>query len=186
MSFDRLLELLHRGEEDLSPEEFQEFETLQGERREEQNQAIPRPTCCEAAQKYPVVTFCLITTDDRDFDSDLAEGRWRAHLSSELLDRFYDGTREYYLNYPEVRYCTYCGESFPMMVRKTQEPKNPVCRVVGTSGYCATCNERLMACICDPPESRFEPLVIEEPLRTIPSRPPFEEIEDDDLPAKNS
>lgn len=178
MSFERIQEL--RGKRDLSTEEEQELEQLIDERTWESIKKTVRPTCCEAAQKYPVITFEVDSGLDTKFyvpesyDSDAAEGDWRVHASSELLKWFMDGTPRYYIDRPPARFCPYCGEPLPKMVRSKVAPPPPVRRVIGDSDYCATCKERLQACICDPPEVAFEPL-IEEPLKTIRTgRPPFE------------
>jgi hypothetical protein len=175
MSFERIQEL--RGQRDLSTEEEQELEQLVAERIWESVRKTVRPTCCEAAQKYPVITFDIDTgflTNPKDYDSDKVDGDWRVHSSSELLKWFMDGTQRYYINRPPARFCPYCGEPLPKMVRKKEPPPPPVRRIIGDSGYCETCKERLQACICDPPEVAFEPL-IEEPLKTIQTgRPPFE------------
>ena len=182
MSFERIQEL--RGREQLSDEEEQELEGLLDERTWEAIRKIVRPTCCEAAQKYPVITFGINTgflvnpSNPRDYDSGKVDGEWRVHASSDLLSRFSDGTQRYFLDRPSAKFCPYCGEPLPKMVRKKDPPPPPVCRIIGDSDYCETCKERLQACICDPPEVAFEPL-IEEPLKTIPtSRPPFEVPDD--------
>jgi hypothetical protein len=182
MSFERIQEL--RGQRNLSTEEEQELEHLVDERIWESIRKTIRPTCCEAAQKYPVITFEVDSGLDTKFyvpdnyDSNTANGDWRVHSSSELLKWFSDGTVRYCLDRPPARFCPYCGEPLPKMVRSKIPPPPPVRRVIGDSGYCATCKERLQSCICDPPEVAFEPL-IEEPLKTIPtSYPPFEVPDD--------
>ena len=174
MSLERIQEL--RSLEELSTEEVQELERLLDVRTWEAIRKIVRPTCCEAAQKYPIITFDIDSGLDTkfcvpdDYDSDKVDGDWRVHPSQELSSRFMDGTQRYYLDRPPARFCPYCGEPLPKMVRKRVPPPPPVCRIIGDSGHCETCKERLHACICDPPEVWFEPL-IEEPLKATPNWP---------------
>jgi hypothetical protein len=166
MSIERILELLHKN---ISEEEEVELDKLMGQRRKEQTAAVPRPSCCAAIQKYPVITFSV----NDDDDTATAEGSWRIRVGERFHSDFFTGDIcEYISGFPNPEYCPFCGSTLPNMVRKDPPPPN-ICRVTDGGYYCDTCKERLNGCICDPPAAAFEP---ERPLKTIPTnRPPFEE-----------
>jgi len=56
---------------------------------------------------------------------------------------------------PEAKFCTFCGEALPKMVRKATPPI-PLCIVTDGGYYCDTCKQRL-PCTCLPPSAAFEP-----------------------------
>jgi hypothetical protein len=164
MSFERLLELLRVGTYARSADQELEFDTLRGQRRFEQLALIPRPTCCEAIQKYPVITFEVSDGPD----SSLADGRWGFRLPPEFWDHFgTGGLIKYIQDMPEPEYCPFCSSTLPKMIRKDPPPPH-LCRITDGGFYCDTCLERLDGCICDPPTSAFEPC-IDPPLKTIPT-----------------
>ena len=150
----QLTSLVDKGEE--SNAELREFSKLHGERRYEIAKLLPRPTCCAAIQKYPVITFYVDWDDETS--SNVGEGYWYAHsdesdASFEIIRR----DKDYYAEHkPDPKFCPFCGASLPKMVRKNPMPEN--IRVIEDGGYyCGTCEERLDGCLCDPSESAFEP-----------------------------
>lgn len=170
MSIERLRELLAIGPADRTKDQDTEFDELWGVRRREQAEAIPRPNCCDAIQKYPVITFVVGIGGDTTEN----QGHWRTKVEEGFWYKFYTGDLTRYLKrMPDPEYCPFCGTHVPNMVRKNPPPPN-ICRVTDGGYYCDTCHERLDGCICNPPESAFEPC-IEMPLKTIPNNgPPFE------------
>jgi len=114
---------------------------------------IPVPRCCEASQKYPAIAFAVDYEDD---DSHKAPGVWTIARNEDLCSVQALRDRTYYQHRPAPKFCPYCGTALPTMVRKKPVPKN-VCRVRDGGYYCATCKERLNACMCDPLSSAFEP-----------------------------
>ncbi len=109
---------------------------------------IPVPMCCEAAQRYPAISFSV---DYGDGDSNEAPGGWYIAKNRELETRGPDHHREP----PAPKFCPYCGTSLPVMRRKVPAPKT-VCRIIDGGYYCNTCRERLGGCLCDPLSSAFE------------------------------
>ena len=132
-------------------EDDEEYDDLLVDRRVEMALAIPRPTCCQAAQDYPVVTFHVKAYEG---DSGTNEGSWEAHMHSGLLREFAHRV-EFFKNMPPAKFCPFCGTPVPKMQRVD---KPDVCRVTDGGYYCDTCKERLSNCLCDPPEAGFEPV----------------------------
>lgn len=127
--------------------------------RTAQMEAIPLPTCCEAARKFPTIAFFV---DDGDGDSNKTEGRWvtatHDKLSTFARGKFYgDHQSRWYEDKPSPTHCPYCGEALPEMRRKAKRPRG-MCRVEDGGYYCSTCKERLNCCLCLPPEAAFEPV----------------------------
>jgi len=175
MSIERLRELLALGPAGRSPEQGTEFDELWGERRREQFAAIPRPNCCEAIQKYPVLNFSTYSGPD----GYLKGGRWVIRVSEQFWYDFMVGELDEYIRgIPDPEYCPFCGTHVPSMILKNPPPPN-ICRVTDGGYYCDTCHERLDGCICDPPGAAFE-ACIDPPLETIPNNgPPFESESDE-------
>lgn len=165
MTIERLRELLALGHR-RSTEEEQEFEDLLRNRRQEQRDAIPRPTCCAEILKYPVITFSIKNSYGCR-DTNKAEGHWHFRVGESFWYDFGVGDlSEYITGVPDPKYCPFCGTPVPKMVRKNPPPPN-ICRVTDGGYHCDICHERLDACICDPPSAAFEPCS-EDPLRGIP------------------
>lgn len=126
---------------------------------------IPLPTCCEAATKYPAVTFQVDFQDpdeDAEFDEEkppfTGKGRWYVILSDTFKQERAAQYEDYYRTpHPEPKFCPYCGAGLPKMVLKDPVPET-VCRVLDGGYYCSTCRDRLNECVCDPPSSAFEPV----------------------------
>ena len=153
MSFERILELIHNPE-GRTEEEDLELERLYSERRREQFAAVVRPTCCEAIQKYPVLSF-VVHHDEGDTSK--ANGHWHIRVSEKFWYDFHVGDLDaYMLGMPEPEYCPFCGTPVPKMVRKNPPPPH-ICKVTDGGYYCDTCTERLDGCICDPSAAAFEP-----------------------------
>jgi hypothetical protein len=115
---------------------------------------IVTPKCCEAAQKWPVVQFCINNYDN----TENSDGRWTGVLLENAFEIF--GNRDWsgwYDKKPDVKFCTYCGKELPKMVRTKPRPERKVCKITDGGYYCDTCGERLMNCECDLPSSVFEP-----------------------------
>ena len=176
MSFERILELLalrdSPGDSELTVEQHVELEKLLGQRLRDQVAAVPRPNCCDAIQKYPVLNF--VVNRGGGEDTSTADGKWRIILGEDFWYKFYIGDLgDYIVGMPDPEYCPFCGANVPKMVRKNPPPTN-ICRITDGGYYCDNCKLRLNECICDPPGAAFE-TCIEPPLKTIPiSKPPFE------------
>lgn len=144
----RLLELRERGDDGLEDREYQEYLDLRDRRQDELKALTPTPACCKAAQRFPAIWFRVDFDDDTP--SDTAPGRWVLSTNWELRPSDTRGRP------PEPVACPYCGEFLPTMRRKDPPPPG-VCVVKDGGNYCVTCRERLDACLCDPPESAWEP-----------------------------
>jgi hypothetical protein len=137
--------------------EYEEDEKI-AKRFSEKRLLVPRPKCCEAMWRFPVVTFEV----DSYLDTNQDPGRW--WLSSEgtrpLMEILRNRDPGYYRAYaaryglPEPRFCPYCGVPLPKMRRKVPAPR--VARHEGESEICSTCDKRWHSCLCDPPEAAFE------------------------------
>ena len=175
MSIERLLELLALGPDGRSQDQENEFEELSDQRRQAQTAAIPRPTCCEAIQKYPVLTFSI----NDEGDTKTGTGRWRLRVGENFWYDFGTGDLSKYIEgMPNPEYCPFCSYPLPKMVRKDPPPPH-ICRVTDGGYYCDTCKLRLNECICDPPAAAFEQY-IEPPATTVPNNlPPFENEPDE-------
>ena len=134
----------------MSPEEMTK-------RRTEMMKLIPIPKCCPEARKYPTVAF---TVDFDGGDSHRAKGHWYIRVIRELV-LVWNPNFQGEIAVP--KYCPYCGKALPKMQRKIPVPAT-VCRVKDGGYYCATCHQRLQACLCDPLGSAFEPVI-----RLVPS-----------------
>lgn len=168
MSFERLRELLALGLDKHNKDQELEFIQLISQRRYDQKELIPHPTCCEAIQEYPILTFVALIGED----GNPTDGRWRVRVDSSFWDDYNGG---HYIDYirgmPAPEYCPFCATKLPVMTLKKPLPPN-LSRVSDGGYYCDNCKERLDGCICDPPSSAFEPC-IEEPLKTIPMASPL-------------
>lgn len=153
----------------LQRKEERELDVLWDQRRQEQIDAIPRPNCCAAIQKYPVIKFRV----DKGSDSSLMGGRWIIEVSPSFLDFCRGGLVEYLEGMPDPEYCPFCSSKLPKMVRKNPPPPN-ICRVTDGGYYCDICHERLDSCICDPPSAAFEPCLAEPLKTTLMGIPPLE------------
>lgn len=117
-------------------------------RRERENwEAVPRLTCCEASRTHPVVLFRDSMDEDR-------APQWEAKVWDDAAPTARHEMGQKWYDYPPIQFCPYCGTKAPEMVKKTVLPE-PIQVVDG--GYCATCKERLMACLCWPLEAGYEP-----------------------------
>jgi hypothetical protein len=176
MSFERILELLALGPDGRSQYQEREFDELWEKRRSEQFAAVPRPTCCEDIQRYPILFFSVNRGKD---DTSKDSGRWQIRVSEGFWYDFHVGDLDSYITgMPDPEYCPFCGTHVPKMVRKDPPPPN-ICRVTDGGYYCDTCKLRLNECICDPPAAAFE-IYIEPPLKTLPNnQPPFERDPDE-------
>jgi hypothetical protein len=152
MTWERIREL--RQLADLTEEENSELYDLSNKRVFEAISRIPLPTCCEAAQKFPVVIFSV---DPGDCDSNTVDGHWRIDvnkISDDLRYRSPDRWKGNSEIAPRPNFCPYCSKALPKMVRK-KEALPHVCHIID-GYYCNTCGERLQFCYCDPPEFAFE------------------------------
>jgi hypothetical protein len=146
------LEAKERGDVGLEGEEAHELDRLRSERMQARYDSIPRPPCCPEASKYPAVVFRV---DEEQFTLDPnCGGKWRVTLPKELLELYWEP--HYYESRPEVKFCPYCGTPLPKMVLKSPVP-DTIAQVREGSGYCDRCGERCMCCLCDLPESAYEP-----------------------------
>ena len=153
----RLREL--SAKKNLSDEEDSELGNLVGDRHVDIMMMIPLPMCCEAARKWPAVTFSVDSGGDAG-DSHTDPGRWWVSQHRELDLTLSSVTRHRYAPadaFPPPKFCPYCGTPLPEMRRKDPMPPT-VCRVTDGGYYCDTCHERLNCCLCDPPSSAFEPV----------------------------
>lgn len=138
--------------EGLSDAEWHERDALISARRDVLLQQICRPRCCEAAQKYPIITWQIRTDDGEEVE----QGRWYINASGELFSRF-SGRDPDWWNVPAPTCCPFCGTKLPNMVRKKDVDISSVCRIVDGGYYCDTCHDRLDSCLCDLRESIYEP-----------------------------
>ena len=136
-----------------SDENYDEWDQANDEVQKRQLEAAHRPSCCEAAVKYPVVNFSVELYDD---DSREAEGRWSATFNEYLVAKP-RRAMAWYNTIPEPKFCTYCGLSLPKLKRKDPFPPD-TCVVQDGGYYCSTCSERLNACLCLPPAFAWEPV----------------------------
>ena len=135
----------------LTVDEDTELGNLCGSRRAEILNLIPLPTCCEAARSHPVVYFAVEYVFD-NADTNTSEGRWHVALNTDLMQ-----AKDWSDTPPDPKFCPYCGTSLPKMKRQDPLPED-LCRVQDGGDYCSTCKERLMSCMCAPPESAFKPI----------------------------
>jgi hypothetical protein len=150
MTWERINELINNNNRTDIEEE--ELEILRADRCGQQSKMIVRPTCCEAAQNYPIVSFIAHNPED----GSLAEGSWEANINYKFSSLF-DNYRNYE-NKPSVKFCSYCGKKLPNMVlTKKDVSKKHICKITDGGYYCDTCNQRLDSCFCDPQETLFEP-----------------------------
>lgn len=127
-----------------------EYEELLGRRRDEIEAAHVRPKCCEPAGK--AIRFSVNVNVDDAEDSDLVKaGRWTVGAHP-------------------VAFCPFCSRKLPEMRRKST---GKTCRVTDGGYYCAACNERLDACLCDPMDAAFGAANEEISTRSKPIKPGF-------------
>lgn len=115
---------------------------------------IPKPTCCDAIQKYPAVVAEL-TGDWADCKStDECGARWHANIywSGGRTPGYEDTTWDM----PEPTCCPFCGARLPRLQRM-KTPPEPLESVTDGGYYCDTCKERCrLVCRCHPAISAFE------------------------------
>ena len=110
-----------KGSSGLTGAEDVEYGYLVEERRAEILGMIPVPMCCEAARKYPAVSFEAGGCGDDD-DSLTDPGRWWVAMNDGLARALAKKDRNYYRDaYPEPKFCPYCGTALPRMRRKEPE-----------------------------------------------------------------
>lgn len=108
--------------------------------------------CCQEQIDYPTI---ICKADCADETGEVSV-RWLTSMHD--VEIFYIKQRERgetgWNNIPEPKFCTYCGEPVPKLVKK----KNPPSHCVYTDGgyYCNNCGERLQCCSCLPPEAAWE------------------------------
>lgn len=117
---------------------------------------FPKPTCCEAIQKWPLVYANadeMWTRNDEGMP-ELVETptiAWEFKSIDRFLTEFgYDGDP---YNMPEPTACPFCATPLPKFRERAQLPE-PFCR--SDEYYCLTCDERLMGCECLAPQLRWE------------------------------
>ena len=151
-----------KKEGELSADEEHEFAMFSEIRRGEVAAMLPVPVCCEAARLDPASVFYVSMHDE---DGRAVEGRWELKTHEKLIGLREGAVRarmalegrhadRIFTLPPEPKFCPYCGMPLPKMRRKNPVPEN-ICRA-GDGYYCETCEERLDACLCDPPEAAFE------------------------------
>jgi hypothetical protein len=149
----RKLEERESAADGLSQAEKWELRDLRDSRQEEILGRIPVPPCCTEARRYPTIVFAVRYGEE--IPSNQATGRWEAAVHPRAVsEKAKDAA--WYENYPEPKFCPFCGTRVPKMVRKDPPPTN-ICLVQDGGYYCSTCKERLNDCVCDPLSSAFEP-----------------------------
>lgn len=129
-----------------------ELEELIEKRHEDQVLSIPVPTCCNDIIKYPPIRFYI----NGDSDTSKTEGVWAIALDSKLSEPQRAGNfSKWYAEEPAPKFCPYCAKALPKMKRKKPKPED-ICKITDGGHHCDTCNERLMSCICLPPEAAWE------------------------------
>lgn len=113
-------------------EESNKFEELSAHRREEMAAEMPVPFCC------PKASGMRVALSASHFQG------WQASFRGN--DRC--------VQYAEVHYCPFCGDSLPGLVRKANPPAHIM--VTEDDNYCETCKERLDSCFCSAPQSAWE------------------------------
>jgi hypothetical protein len=110
------------------------------------------PGCCPASSKQVLVALSVpedVIYGDAGVET---KPRWVVRSSyQEYLDHPMQRT------WPstEVQHCPHCAAKLPTF-RPRVEPLEPIVEVVDGGYYCNTCNERLHACKCWPPEAHWE------------------------------
>jgi hypothetical protein len=151
-TFERLQELRSKNETDLTDEEDLELDQLYQQRRKERALAIPRLMCCEAAKRYPAVSFYLSDPEG----TGNAKPVWRAHLDRTFSHALDSGDPRYYRGIPEAKFCPYCGTPPPTVRLRTDlANRNPIARL--DHSRCLNCGEQSRGCVCDPAEAAYEP-----------------------------
>lgn len=135
-----------RRDPELSDEQFAEKEELGQWLNEAIIRSVPVPSCCKASQDYPAIAL----------QPELETGRvrWLAATHDFITERLYHQA-SWYLSRPDAQVCPYCGKALPE-VRLKDPPPAPLCTYEPDSGYCDTCGERLMCCLCYPPMAAYE------------------------------
>lgn len=140
----RLVAEIRASSED--PEGHEDWDTAVQIRIEENWGARPLPTCCQDVEQFPVVQLAFHSQDlevlyhpDRLYQLDPV---WVAAYEAKPF-----GGRV------RVVFCPFCGAKLPA-VRLKATPPSPLCKP--GMDYCETCGERMMTCLCYPPEAAYE------------------------------
>jgi len=159
----RLRELAQKDIDD--PDEDAEFGDLARLRHVEILQMTPTPPCCEAARSNPAIIFSLgygeAGKDPGEWVVATFDEVRRALRTSRRRGRRADGSEAWALDWdyktmsPAPKFCPFCGAALPKM--KLKDPVPAKLRAGSDGNYCSTCGERLSNCLCDPPESAYEP-----------------------------
>jgi hypothetical protein len=110
-------------------------------------------TCCEAAKRYPAIYFDVEIYGD---DIPIGTAEWRACMADKA-GRKYGYSKEWMVNMPVAKFCSYCGTATPKMKLKDPPPTDNVMECTDTGYHCDTCGERLRCCQCLGPEHNYEP-----------------------------
>ncbi len=133
-------------------ERYNKLCKLQWLREAEIREAIPKPTCCQAAHEYPSIYFR--GRSNSIFDGSEVPASWYVSIDefwarSKALDELWWKKR------PTPKFCSYCGTELPLMKK---DPK-VLCRPeIDDGNHCKLCSERLSNCMCLPPQAAYRPV----------------------------
>ena len=121
-------------------------------RRERMNERAaelwPKPKCCEAVQRYPLVHANTTRTTDQG-GPPMIFWAWGIVNGGPWHAFGYDGNT---YNMPSPTHCPFCRTKLPTFRRRDPLPE-PLC--FPGEDYCETCDERLMACSCLPHQCAY-------------------------------
>lgn len=108
----------------------------------------PKPTCCEAIQKYPVILATLV---DIELGTDKSPAQWCIATMSPSRHGEIEGYEEWShspFRVPTPTCCPFCGTPLPKLVRVDPEPPG-LEKVTDGGYYCDNCQERCgLGCHC--------------------------------------
>lgn len=133
------------------------LDSLRTKRRQEQRDALPKLTCCDAGRNSCSLMYSIDIYDSKASNK-ITEGRWRLSEYESLTRDVRRNDPEWHkIQPPQPKFCPFCAAVIPKM-RLMKEPPKDIAVVTDGGYYCDTCQERLSSCMCLPPEAAFEPI----------------------------
>lgn len=122
------------------------------------------PRCCEQMLKTPCIYLALDNVYEEGGDDNPPRWKMRAFTTWDNIKAGMDGEEQQRINIKhelqetsvEAKACPFCGTPVPTIVPRDTTGKK-ICKITDGGYYCDTCNERLMACRCYPPEWNWQP-----------------------------
>ena len=155
---DKIQKLESKEHEDtITEKEAYKLDDLRTQRRQQQLEALPKLTCCDAGRTCEAFMYHIDVYESGP-SNQITEGRWRIATYESLgRERRMADDQWHKKVPPEPKFCPYCAAPTPKL-EKAKDPPKDISVVTDGGYYCDTCQERLNACMCLPPEAVFKPV----------------------------